>query len=212
MHVLLLLANSHAFRLRTHYFNRVLAAFFDWGDSKGKALWFGSVTANTPDSTAAEFYRRQAEAAKAEVMVKSTGPEGQALAEARLWGSITNALLGDAGGPMGGEEYVKTFGTNKAAAAQGLAEFYPKLKAQGPHLAPYLLAAVVTAQVDTNAQVVVEFQQVLENLIQHPDQVFRPYSFWWHILPTVCDWSWKHEDYRLAAALLEGKVAASAIY
>ena len=25
MHVLLLLANSHAFRLRTHYFNRLLA-------------------------------------------------------------------------------------------------------------------------------------------------------------------------------------------
>src|ERR1035438_3221724 len=42
MHVLLLLANSHAFRLRTHYFNRLLGVrlVFAW--------FFGVSTTSTP--------------------------------------------------------------------------------------------------------------------------------------------------------------------
>ena len=113
---------------------------------------------------------------------------------------------------MGIEEFTKTFGTNQSAAAQRLAELYPKLKSQEPLLQPYLLAAVVTAQVDTNAPVVVEFRQALEDLIREPTRLFKPGDFWSHIPAAVCDWSWRHKDYRLVAALLEGKTAASAIY
>jgi hypothetical protein len=191
---------------------QALSASFDWRDAQGKALWFSSATASTTYSNAAEYYRGEAKAARAEVLVKGTGPEAQALAETRLWRCLTNALLGTVAGPTGVEEYVRAFGTNQAAAAQRLADLYPRLRSQGPHLAAYLLAAVVTAQVETNAQVVAEFQHVLEQLVQHPDQVFRPYDFWWHIQPRVWDWSWEHKDYGLAATLLEGKLAAAALY
>jgi hypothetical protein len=39
-----------------------------------------------------------------------------------------------------------------------------------------------------------------------------PYHFWSHIQSAVWEWSWAHRDYRLAVALLEGKIAASANY
>src|ERR1017187_7080702 len=38
MHVLLLLANSHAFRLRTHYFNRLLGGVGSGGRPAGRTI------------------------------------------------------------------------------------------------------------------------------------------------------------------------------
>src|ERR1039457_5593888 len=38
MHVLLLLANSHAFRLRTHYFNRLLVRSLWWMVAVGEGI------------------------------------------------------------------------------------------------------------------------------------------------------------------------------
>ena len=190
---------------------QALSASFDWRDSQSKALWFGSAASSTTYTNAAEFYRQEAEAAKTVFTLKATGSEAQTLAEARLWDSITNNFFGSGAGGTGVEEFVKTFGTNRAAAAQRLADLYPSLKSKGPPLAPYILAAVVTAQVDTNALVVAEFQRVLENLVQHPDEVFQPVNFWWHIPICVYDWSWRQRDYRLAATLADGKAAASAI-
>jgi hypothetical protein len=191
---------------------RALSASFGWRDPEAKVAWFGSAAGSTTSLNAAESYRREAEAARAEVLLKTQGPESQALAEARLWSSVTNAMFGSVSGPMGVEEYVKTFGTNQAVAAQALADWYSKTKSQAPQLAPYLLAAVVTTQLDTNAAVVVEFQHLLENLIRHPDHVFKPDTFWSHVPLSVCEWSWAHRGYRLAATLLEAKVAAAAIY
>jgi tetratricopeptide (TPR) repeat protein len=191
---------------------RALSASFGWGDHREAALWFERAAASSP-GPAGEFYRREAEAAKAEVLLKSAGPAAQQFAEDRLWDSITNALFAPSvGGPMGVKDFVNTFGTDQAAAAQRLAQLYPQFRSRDPHLAPYVLAAIVSAQVDTNAPVVNDFQQMLQQFTARPDQVFRPDVFWWHISPGIWEWCLHHTNARLAVAALEGKFAAAAIY
>lgn len=189
-----------------------LVESFERNELEPKAVWFDSAAGNTSSSNAAAFYKQQAEAARAELLLKSTGPKAQALAEERLWNNMTNALLGSVAGPTGVEEFVKTFGTDHGAAAEALAKLYPNLKGRALPLAPYLLAAVVAAQVDTNAPLVAEFRQLLEHLKQHPEAVFDPGTFWPHVESAVWKWSWRQKDYRLAAAFLEAKVAASVVF
>lgn len=177
-----------------------------------KAIWFESAAASTTSSNAAAFYKQQAEAARAELLLKSTGPKAQALAEERLWANITNAMLGTGAGPTGVEEFVKTFGTNHGAAARALAKLYPSLKGRDPHLAPYVLAAVVATQVDTNAPVVAEFRQFIQNLKEHPEAVFDPGTFWPQVESAVWKWCWRQKEYRMAADFLEAKIAASLVF
>jgi hypothetical protein len=65
MHVLLLLANSHAFRLRTHYFNRLLAGLVQ------EVQRWSWVATNTPELNADRFAReevsRQQQAARTQL-------------------------------------------------------------------------------------------------------------------------------------------------
>ena len=191
---------------------KALVASFLLADTEAKARWFEAAAAQTSSPSAAEFYGREAKTAKTELVVKGAGPEAQALAEKRLWDQMTNALLGSGGGPMGVEELVDTFGTNRIAAGARLVELYPKLRSQMPQIEPYLLAAVVSAQTDTNSPLVRQFQQLLENLIQHPDQVLNPPNFWFHVDWGIWEWSWRNMDYPLATKLLEAKSAASAVF
>ena len=174
--------------------------------------WLEAATEHGTNSSAAEYFRREAEAARTNAVLNSEGSKAQELAAARILDNITNSWLGNATSENAGiGDFVKTFGTNQAAAAQRLVELYPKLKTQAPELAPYLLALFVTVQVDTNSPVVVEFQQMLEQLVQHPDQVFKPDKFWWDIWLTY-KWSCDHKLYGMAARILEGKIRAAALY
>ena len=192
---------------------RALVFSFDWRNPAAKADWFSSVAGTGTNSPGDEFYRHEAAAASTEAVLNTTGPKAQQLAEAGLWDAITNALLNPSvGGPMGVEVFVKAFGTDTAAAGKRLVELYPELKSRAPELAPYVMAAVVTGQTDTNAAVIVDLQQTLTSLIQHPDNVYKPDMFWWHILNRTYDWSWQHTNWSMAVALLEGKIAASTIY
>ena len=190
---------------------------FEATSSEEHIRWLEAATEHGTNSSAAEFFRREAEAARTKGVLNSEGTKAQELAAARILENITNSWLEiiTPGVPIDEmaeiDNFVKTFGTNQAAAAQRLVELYPKLKAQAPELAPYLLALFVMVQVDTNAPVVVEFQQMLEQLVQHPDQVFKPDKFWWHIWPAY-KWSCDHKLYGMAARLLEGKISAAALY
>ncbi len=194
------------------------ASFEEEGTSpEDQIRWLEAATEHGTNSSAAEFFRREADTVRTNALLNSEGPKAQVLAAGRILFNITNAWLeADIPGfvideSAGIDDFVKTFGTNQAAAAQRLGEFYPKLKAQAPDLAPYLLAAVVMAQVDTNASVVVEFQQMVEQYATHPDQVFKPNKFWCHIW-LAYEWSCNHKLYGTAARLLEGKISAAALY
>ena len=191
---------------------RALVDSFRWWDPSEKARWFEAAAQHATNPSAAEFFHREAEAAKAKSVLNLGGPKAQKLAEADLLRNITNAMLGNIIGEVGVDDFVKTFGTNQAAASQRLAELYPNWKAQVPDFAPYLLAAIVTVQVDTNAPVVVEFQQMLEKFNQHPDQVFRPGEFWERIWRPIYQWSYDHKLYAMSAILMEGKIHAAALY
>jgi tetratricopeptide (TPR) repeat protein len=192
---------------------RALVFSFDWRNAAEKAEWFTSVSGTATNSPGIEFYRREATAASAEAALKTAGPKAQQLGEAGLWNSITNALLNPTvAGPMGTEGFIKAFGNDSAAAGKRLAELYPEFKSRAPELAPYTMAAVITGQVDTNAPVIAEFQQTLTNLIQRPEQVYRPDMFWLHVPLRTYDWAWQHTNWSMAVSLLEAKIAASRIY
>ena len=196
---------------------QALVTSFENASPQEKIRWLEAATEHGTNSSAAEFFRREAEAAGTNAVLNSEGTKAQELATARILDNITNSWLeivriGVATDERAGiDDFVKTFGTNQAAAAQRLVELYPKLKAQAPELAPYLLALFVTVQVDTNTPMVAEFQQMVEQYAAHPDQVFKPDKFWWHIWPAY-EWSCNHKLYGTAAGLLEGKISAAALY
>jgi hypothetical protein len=196
---------------------KALRASFENTSSEEQIRWLEAATEHGTNSSAAEFFRREAEAARTNAVLNSEGPKAQELAAAQILDNITNSWLEIVRVGVATDEracigdFVKTFGTNQAAAAQRLVELYPKLKAQAPELAPYLLALFVTVQADTNSPVAVEFQRMVEQLAEHPDQVFKPDKFWWHIWPAY-EWSCDHKLYGTAARLLEGKISAAALY
>ena len=179
--------------------------------------WYESAAQHATNPPAVNFFRQQAQVARESVDVNTDSSKAQELAESKILMNITNSWLEipTIGLPQSEvaeiDGFVKTFGTNQAAAAKRLGELYPKLKAQTPDLAPYLLALFVTVQVDTNASLVVEFQQMVDRYASHPDQVFMPDKFWWHIWPAYA-WSCDHQLYGTAAKLLESKLAVAALH
>ena len=190
---------------------QALVTSFMYASPQEKIRWLEAATEHGTNSSAVEFFRREIEAARMEAALKSVGPKAQELTAARILAGITNAWLNETTSDDGMYDFVKTFGTNQAAAAQRLVELYPKFKAQAPELAPYLLALFVPVQVDTNSPVVVEFQQMVEQLALHPDQVFKPDHFWWHIRQAY-EWSYDHKLYGLATGLLEEKMRTATLY
>ena len=190
-----------------------------WGGStpENEARWFDSAFGQTTNLAAREFYRKHAESANNEAMIRDDSSKAQAISESKLLTNITNSWLEQTilGVPISEDaeigEFVRTFGTNQAVAAARLGKLYPKLEAQVPALAPYLLAQFVTVQVDTNAPIVGQFQKMVEQSAPHPDQIFMPDKFWWHIWPAY-KWSCEHKLYATAAGLLEGKMRAAVLY
>ena len=100
---------------------------------------------------------------------------------------------------------MKIYGSNKGTAAQKLVELLPKMKERMPDLEPYLLAAVVTFQGNTNAPIITEFQRTLNDCIEHPEQVLNIVQFWNAIRWTVYDWCFEKTNYPLAVNLMEGE-------
>jgi tetratricopeptide (TPR) repeat protein len=182
---------------------------FDRVDPEEKARWYRSAMSQVTNSEIARNYRDEAEGAEKEIVLNRGGAKAQELQEATLLSKMTNSLMGNVYGEAGIRDYMDSFGTNKSVPAHRLVELYPTFKAKVPSNAvPYLLAAIVAAQVDTNEPVVAEFQQLLDKYADHPDEVSRTDSFWQHIWRPVCDWSFQHKVYRMAATLLEDEIGA----
>lgn len=175
---------------------------YGWSDEE-QYEWYKACSLETTNPAAADFYRRQAESARQRWLLRQAGSTAQILAEQGLFQSVSNELFANIYGRTGVESFLDTYGTNQAAAAARLASLYPQLRTQYPEYAPYLLAAVVSGQVDTNAPVVAEFQSFIDQAAAHPEKVYRAVDFWSHVPDPLSRWGLEHKDYRLADAVLE---------
>ena len=183
---------------------------FEWSGPDERARWFNAVSCQVTNSPANQFYRQQAEMAEKETILSSAGPRAREIAENELLERMTNSMLGNLCGSLGTEEFAASFGTNQSAAGRRMAELYSEMKAKTPSAVPYLLAGAVAMQVDTNASVVAEFQQLLEAYAEHPDDVAKSERYWCHICQQICEWSFDHKVYRMAATVIENKIRAVA--
>jgi tetratricopeptide (TPR) repeat protein len=183
------------------------------------ARWFESASQQVTNSPVADFYRKQAEIAEtAATIARGESPKAKDLAEQKLLEGIRSfdrVLHGGTGALGSGMvDFVKTFGTNQTAAAQRLVELLPQMTNQAPELEPYLLAEVVTFQVDTNAPVIAEFQKRFAQVNEHANEEFtngQSSASYWSLLGNgVYDWSFQHKQYGLAAQVMEGKLKAAA--
>jgi len=179
------------------------------------AAWFEAAERNATPAAAA-FYHREAEKAAVQVVVaQGDSPQAEALAERRLFDSIQsfkNVLQGKGGSysvDMGMGNYVKVFGSEHTTAAQKLVELLPKMKERAPDLELYLLAVVLTFQTDTNTPVAAEFQQALNDCIEHPEMVLKAGQFWDLVRGSVYDWCFEKTNYPLAINLIEGERRAA---
>ena len=99
--------------------------------------------------------------------------------------------------------FAARFGTNTAAAAQRLAELAPRLQQETPDLAPYILAGVVSFQVDTNAPVIAQFERSLEENTQHPEKVFKSSYYFYLVSNRVYYWCSAQKLFELGAKVIE---------
>ncbi len=185
-----------------------------------KARWFDAIVGQETNSAAAEFYRQEVESGAKDATIESgESPKAVELAQQKLLeaigaakGFVDEQSKGRVGGTwlpaFGMYDFAEVFGTNRAEAVQQLVAFLPKMKKEYPQLAPHLLAAVVTLQVDTNAPIIAEFKQMVDWYSDHPDQVYSVKSFWQQIDNEVYSWCFDHCMYELAADLIRQKIRA----
>ena len=171
--------------------------------------WLEAASGQTGNPAAAAFYRSETELAHASATIKEGGSTGIEFAEQQLFTAMTNSYFG-VSRSTGISDFVKSFGTNQAEAAQRLTELYPSLKAQSPQLSPYFLASIVTAQISSNAPIVSEFEQMLDRYSQSPEQVFQADNFWWLFSRDIYDWCFGNQRYAVAVKFIENKIRAAA--
>jgi hypothetical protein len=195
----------------------LIFSFIDWADRthpEVKARWFETAGQQLTNSPAGDFYRKQAEIAEAEATLAAGGTsKAEELAKEKLFKDIQdfkNIFDGKGGdgrsAEMGMNSFVRVFGTNSAAAAQRLVELLPEMKKRAPELEIYILANVVSFQTDTNAPVIGEFQRILAEAKEHPDQGFGTEDFWGDFRDGICAWSFEHKLYALAVQVMEPAV------
>ena len=174
-----------------------------------RARWLQPAALQATNPSAAFFERESRRAAVDAAIERGDGPNIQSLAEARLFETIAKFDAGNFYQQfLGMDAFVATFGQDRAAAARRLSELYPKMQAQTPNSAPYLLAAIVTLQVDTNAPVIAEFERALDGWAEHPEKVPRKIASFWNHIDEVYRWSQEHRLYGLGAKVAEAKQRA----
>jgi hypothetical protein len=130
----------------------------------------------------------------------------QEVAEELLFATIAKFEAGHFySGAIGMDDFAAAFGRDQAAAARRLVELYPKMKANAPNSVPYLLASLVSLQVDTNAPVIAEFEQALAGWAEHPETLPKRMGSFWDHVDVVSSWSTEHKLPRLAAKIMEAK-------
>jgi hypothetical protein len=190
-----------------------------WFGPDQRLRWFQAAASHATNATAITFYKQQAEAAQKEVILASGNtPEAAKLAEEQLvkdlesYKSLTQGKSGGDHGHMGLDPFVEACGWDHATAAQKLVELLPKLNREVPGLEPYLLASVLSYQVDRNTPLAADFQRTLNDFIEHPNHVSAPTLFWNGIRWGIYDWCLATTNHSLAINLIEGERRAASEY
>ena len=196
---------------------QALVETFHWFGPDDKLRWLESASQKTTNPIALNFYRTQIQAAQEQVTMSSgDSPKAEELAEKQLFDffrsfkSCIQRKGGRGSDAIGMDDYIAVRNWDQATAAQKLAEMLPKMQEQVPGLEPYLLATVLTYQVNTNTPLVAEFQQTLKQCIEHPSQILAPQQFWEKIRWGGCFWCFAKTNYPLAVQLMEGERRAGA--
>ena len=187
---------------------------FGYERPAARAAWYERAAQAATNSPAAAFYRDAAEKARAdEIIGQSDNPKAQKLAEARLFEDLKvwhQNLLHDSYVTefyeTGLGRFAASFGTNAAAAAKRLAELLPSLQEQNPDLAPYILAGVVSFQVDTNAPVIAQFERAFDEHTLHPEKVFKSGYYFYLASGPVYSWCTAQKLFGLAAKVIEASL------
>ena len=194
---------------------RALDATLRWSSPEERLRWFGVAAAQTTNPMAADFYGKLAEAAqKMRTMQSGDTAVAEGLIEQRLFDflkSCDNYLhgrLGNFGADLGIGDYVKALRLTNAAAAKKLADLFPKMTNQEPALTPYLQAAVLTYELDTNTPLAAEFERTLEDIADHPQHVLKPSQFWYATRWSVYNWCLEKTNYPLGIKLIEAEQRA----
>ena len=187
-----------------------LDATLRWSSPEERLRWFRAAAAQTTNPVAALYYQQKAENDQKEITMRSgVTEEAESLGEQRLFDflkSCDNALhgrLGASSDDLGLRDYVKTLRLTDAAAARKVADLYPKMTNQEPELRPHILAAVLTFQTETNTPLAAEFEHMLPDIADHPEQVLRPDQFWYSTRWSVYEWCLERTNYALAIKLIE---------
>ena len=171
-----------------------------------RARWLQPIALQPTNPSAAFFQSESRRAALSATLQRGDSPKRQEFAEERLFDTIKQF---DSGRwyqeEIGMGEFVEDLGVGPAAGARRLVELYPKMKLQASNSAPYLLASIVAHQVDTNAQVITEFEQALEEWVAHPDKVQKRVTPLWSHVNVVYRWSEQHQLPALGAKVLEAR-------
>jgi tetratricopeptide (TPR) repeat protein len=184
-----------------------------WESAEARRQWWAQALQQSTNADAREFFRRKAAEAERDAVIQNgEGSKTQSLAEERLLETLqrfdTHKWYSAA---MGMDDFVKSYGTNRAAAVQRLGELLPRMKAAASNSISFLLATLVTYQEDTNAPVVAEFEKTFDWCAEHPKEVQDPYfPFWSHVRYTAFDWALEHKAYGLSLKIIEAKIRVTA--
>jgi hypothetical protein len=196
-----------------------LVQSFGWPNaSESKLQWFETAAQGTTNPAAIAFYKAQIKEASQEAIIRRGGTqEAEHLAEARLFeelksfDTLIHTGSGMSSGSMGMDDFGSVIGENKERVALRLAELYPKMSAAFPDLAPYILASIITFQVDTNASIFAEFERTLDWCAQNSSKIpQKGTTFWSHLHSTVYYWASEHKYHDLALKILETTYRAAA--
>ncbi|HYG24343.1 MAG TPA: hypothetical protein VEH04_16320 [Verrucomicrobiae bacterium] len=197
-----------------------LVRSFEWPNpSSSKLHWFQHAVKGTTNPAAIAFYETQAKrAAEEAIIVRGNSTEAEVLAEKRLFErfqSFDRMLRSGSGtysASMGMDAFLEVLGNDREKAGRRLAGLYPRIRADFPVAAPYLLASIITFQTDTNASIFDEFSTTLDWCVENADQLpNRVVSFWVHLRSTVYYWANDHGFPAIALKALETIARATAL-
>jgi tetratricopeptide (TPR) repeat protein len=182
---------------------KALEQSFRRASPEEKLRWFEAANRTHPH----EFYQSQIKTLENQIARdRRESSEPEQVAEEKLFESIAGWEQAARKGvwavdfsSMGFRDFVEAFGTNEVRAAERLAALLPRLQAASSNLSPYLIAGVLTYQVQTNTPLVTQFEQSLEEAASHPEKLFGAKHYFSMVSDEVHDWAAEKRLYPLAA-------------
>ncbi len=178
---------------------------FDWSSAQEKAAWYAQAARQTHRTNLATFYGGEAAKVANDIAFRSSqGDERQQLGEKRMFQSV-QAWANEVKSHIYRSEFERafgdifgSFGTNKIALAQRLAELLPELQKQQTNLAPHLLIGVLIYQVDTNTPVLEQFKKSFKSICQNTNSVYETDFYFMLVRRVALTWALQYKLFDLA--------------